>query len=74
MKILMLTTHLRIGGIAVYVTSLAKALTKRGDRVIAVSSGGDMTDELTKAGISHIELDIQMAQQQWFGVTRFYPL
>ena len=55
----MLTTHLRIGGIAVYVTSLAKALTKRGDRVIAVSSGGDMTDELTKAGISHIELDIQ---------------
>jgi len=58
MKILLLTTHLNIGGIASYITSLAKALKARGEDVFVASSGGTLVPELEKLGISHISLNI----------------
>jgi lipopolysaccharide heptosyltransferase II len=58
-KILLLTTHLNIGGIAVYTVNLAGLLKKRGHRVIVSSSGGDMVDQLSKKGIIHVKFDIK---------------
>lgn len=59
MKILILTTHLNIGGIAVYISSLAASLVRRGHRVIVLSSGGDMQKQIIRSGASHIKIDIK---------------
>lgn len=59
MRILLLTTHLNIGGISTYTVSLAKALKAKGEEVFVASSGGVMVPELTVAGISHINLNIK---------------
>jgi len=58
MKILLLTTHLNIGGIATYTVSLAKALKLKGHEVFVASNGGMLAPELTQSGISHINIDI----------------
>ncbi len=58
MRILLLTTHLNIGGITTYTVSLAKALKEKGEDVIVASSGGILVPELTAGGISHIKIDI----------------
>lgn len=58
MKILLLTTHLNIGGISTYTVSLAKAIKTKGHEVYVASNGGMLVSELTQAGISHIKLDI----------------
>ncbi len=58
MRILLLTTHLNIGGISTYTVTLAKALKSKGHEVFVASNGGVLTPELTQAGISHIKIDI----------------
>jgi len=58
MKILLLTTHLNIGGISTYTVSLAKALRLKGHEVFVVSSGGMLVPELTQSGVSHINMNI----------------
>jgi len=58
MKILLLTTHLNIGGIGTYTTSLAKALKAKGEDVVVASGGGVLVPELTQGGVSHIKIDI----------------
>jgi len=58
MRILLLTTHLNIGGIGTYTVSLAKALKAKGRDVYVASSGGALVPELKSAGISHIDIDI----------------
>ena len=58
MKVLIITTHLNIGGISTYTVSLAKALKAKGKEVFVVSSGGVLAPKLTEAGISHIQLDL----------------
>ena len=58
MRILLLTTHLNIGGISTYTVSLAKALKSKGNEVFVVSNGGMLVPELTRSGISHIKLGI----------------
>ncbi|MFH1782215.1 MAG: glycosyltransferase family 4 protein [Candidatus Omnitrophota bacterium] len=58
MRILLLTTHLNIGGISTYVVSLAKALKAKGNEVYVVSSGGVLVPKLTKEGVSHIKIDL----------------
>jgi len=47
MKILLLTTHLRIGGIGVYTVTLANALCKMGHTVFLASTGGELEKELS---------------------------
>ena len=59
MRILLLTTHLNIGGISTYVVSLAKALKDKGEEVFVASSGGVLVSELTQEGISHIKINIR---------------
>ena len=59
MKILLLTTHLNIGGIGVYTVGLAKYLKKNGADVTVVSSGGEMTSLLDDEDVRHITLDVK---------------
>jgi len=58
MKILLLTTHLNIGGISTYTVSLAKALKLKGHEVFVASSGGILAPELAPSGISHIDISL----------------
>lgn len=59
MKILLLTTHLNIGGIGTYTVSLAKALKAKGMEVFVGSSGGVLISELTQGAISHININMR---------------
>ena len=59
MRILLLTTHLNIGGIGTYIVSLAKALKAKGEDVIVASSGGMLVEELTSGGVSHIKINVK---------------
>jgi glycosyltransferase involved in cell wall biosynthesis len=58
MRILLLTTHLNIGGISTYTVSLARALKLKGHEVYVASSGGMLAPELTRSGISHIKMEV----------------
>ncbi|MGB2879469.1 MAG: glycosyltransferase family 4 protein [Candidatus Omnitrophota bacterium] len=59
MKVLLLTTHLNTGGIAVYTVSLARYLKKAGVDVTVASGGGDMKKVLVDNIIPHLTLDIK---------------
>ncbi|MBU1084547.1 MAG: glycosyltransferase family 4 protein [Candidatus Omnitrophota bacterium] len=59
MKILLLTTHLDIGGVAVYTVNLAGYLKRKGVDVSVASSGGQMEKDLAANGIRHIKIDIR---------------
>ncbi|MFC1624271.1 glycosyltransferase family 4 protein [Candidatus Omnitrophota bacterium] len=58
MKILLLTTHLNIGGITSYTVTLAKALKAEGNEVFVASSGGILVPELAAGGVSHIKVNM----------------
>lgn len=58
MRILLLTTHLRMGGVPIYVVTLAMALKRLGHTVFVSSYGGELVKRLDKNGISHMRLDI----------------
>jgi len=58
MRILLITTHLNIGGISTYTVNLAKALKNKGHEVYVASSGGMLVPDLRHAGISHVYVDI----------------
>lgn len=59
LKILLLTTHLDTGGIAVYVTGLADALKRHGVDATVASGGGRFEQVLAERGVPHIKLDIR---------------
>lgn len=59
MKVLLLTSHLNIGGIPRYVLSLAAYLKQSGHDVRVASCGGTWTAQLTENGIEHLEIPLQ---------------
>ena len=59
MKILQLTTHINMGGVARYVSTLSHHLQKRGHDVVVASSGGDLRGYLVEKGIRHIDVDLK---------------
>lgn len=59
MRILLLTTHLNLGGIGVYVLSLAKGLAQKGHQVFVASGGGDLVALLESFGVNHLAIDIR---------------
>lgn len=59
MNVLLLTTHLNIGGVAVYTVNLAKALKKEGVSVYVASGGGELLPVLKKNHIHHIKMGIK---------------
>lgn len=59
MRVLILTTHLNIGGVAVYAVNLAKGLKAKGVSVFVASSGGDLEKVLDKEGIPHLRVNVK---------------
>ncbi|MFA5336299.1 MAG: glycosyltransferase family 4 protein [Candidatus Omnitrophota bacterium] len=47
MNILIITTHMRMGGVGVYTVTLANRLQKAGNRVFVASAGGGLEEELS---------------------------
>ena len=58
MNILLITTHLKPGGISHYIVSLAKSLKEKGHNVYVASAKGDFTEILNDSKVEHIELNI----------------
>ena len=63
MKILMVTTHLEMGGIPVYVVNLARGLKDKGHLPILASSGGWFESILKKEGIRHVKIPSQTSSE-----------
>ncbi|MBN3039332.1 MAG: glycosyltransferase family 4 protein [Candidatus Omnitrophica bacterium] len=59
MKILLLTTHLNLGGIGMYVLLLAKGLANKGHRVLVASSGGELADSLASCSVEHVKINVK---------------
>ncbi len=51
MRILLITTHLNVGGVVSYLLTLCREYVGKGHEVFLVSSGGSLIDEFTKAGV-----------------------
>jgi glycosyltransferase involved in cell wall biosynthesis len=73
MKILLLTTHLDIGGIAVYIINLAHCLKQEGVDVVVASGGGELENKLAEDGIRHVRLDIRTKSEFGISVWRSLP-
>ena len=72
MKVLLITTHLNIGGISVYTINLARHLKKQGIDVTVLSGGGTMEYKLDRENIPHITLDIKTKAE--FGIKMWKAL
>ncbi|NQS99848.1 MAG: glycosyltransferase family 4 protein [Candidatus Omnitrophica bacterium] len=59
MKILLLSTHFNLGGIGIYMFSLAKGLVQKGHTVFIASCGGDLVAKLESIGARHFVIDIK---------------
>ncbi|MBD3425768.1 MAG: glycosyltransferase [Candidatus Omnitrophica bacterium] len=66
MKVLLLTTHLNTGGVAMYTANLARYLKKEGVDVQVASSGGEVLPRLEDPSIEHNTLDIRTKNE--FGI------
>ena len=68
-NILILTTHLNIGGITSHIADLGVGLVRRGHRVVVASSGGEMAADLVRDGVESRVLDIrtksELAPRLW---------
>lgn len=53
MRILHLTSHLNVGGIATYIAQLCEGLSRRGHQVVAASGGGALVARLEACGVRH---------------------
>lgn len=77
MNVLHLTSHLDVGGITTYVTSLAQALAARGHRVVVASGGGAWEARLSEAGIGHrrvpLKTSAEFSPQVWWAARRLSP-
>lgn len=58
MKILLLTTHLRMGGVPVYAADLASALKRRGHDVFVASGGGELVKRLQAENVPHTAVNV----------------
>lgn len=69
MKVLQVTTHLNMGGIANYILSLCRKLEAMGIGCVAASSGGDLDPEFEKSGIHRKRLNMRTKNE--FGLKVF---
>ncbi|MBD3296545.1 MAG: glycosyltransferase, partial [Candidatus Omnitrophica bacterium] len=72
-KILLLTTHLNVGGVGIYTVELAKYLRRNGIDVLVMSSGGQLVSRLHKENIEHINIDIRTKSEFGLKVWRALP-
>ena len=59
MKVLLLATHLNIGGVAVYTVNLAKGLKAKNIEVSVASSGGELVGLLQESRITHFKIGVK---------------
>lgn len=69
MRILHLTSHLNVGGVASHVLTLSAALRQRGHEVVVASGGGELDEEAMARGITlhHLPLltSVEFSPQVW---------
>lgn len=63
MKILLMTTHLEMGGIPVYVTQLARGLKQRGHVPLVASGGGWLEGRLRQDRIPHVRIPCRTSNE-----------
>ena len=63
MKVLLLTTHLDMGGIPVYLVNLALGLKEHGHHPVILSSGGSLERRLVQEGIPHHRIDCRTSSE-----------
>ena len=63
MKVLILTTHLEMGGISIYVIELARGLKRLGHVPVVVSSGGSLEKQLAQEGITHYRVPCRTSSE-----------
>jgi len=70
-KIFLLTTHLEMGGISIYVVELARMLKKRGHEPVVFSDAGSLENRLAGEGIRHVRIPCKTSSELnpkiWFG-------
>lgn len=62
MTVLLVTTHLWVGGVTTYVLTLARGLQARGCCPIVASAGGDGERRLAETGIRHVRVPVGTKQ------------
>ena len=63
MNILYLTTHLNIGGISSYLLTLTAGMKQAGDNVYLASSGGQLSESFSQAGVNLIPIPIKTKKE-----------
>ena len=58
MKVLQILPSLEVGGVERGVIDLARAMKRRGEEMVVISSGGALTSELQKIGVPHYTLPV----------------
>ncbi|MBI3306398.1 MAG: lipopolysaccharide heptosyltransferase II [Candidatus Omnitrophica bacterium] len=58
MKVLQVLPSLEVGGVERGVLDLARAMKKRGDETVVISSGGELVAELEKINVRHYKLPV----------------
>lgn len=69
-KILHLTSHLKIGGITIYITSLSEWLVKLGYSVAVAADKGTVDAELQRIGVNHWLVPLHTSAEFSFQVSR----
>lgn len=59
MKVLQILPSLHVGGVERGVIDLARAMKRRGEQTVVISSGGELVSELQKIGVPHYTLPVQ---------------
>jgi glycosyltransferase involved in cell wall biosynthesis len=62
-NILFLANHLNVGGISSYLFTLAGGLNQNGHNVYVASSGGELVEKFTAAGIKHIVVPLRTKKE-----------
>ncbi len=63
MKIFLMTTHLEMGGIPIYVVELARLLKRRGHQPVVLSDAGSLERRLAREGIPHIRIPCRTSSE-----------
>lgn len=63
MKIFLMTTHMEIGGIPIYVVELARVLKRRGHQPVVLSDAGSLETRLAREGITHIRIPCRTSSE-----------
>jgi L-malate glycosyltransferase len=58
MNILLLANHLNVGGISSYLFTLASGLKQEGHNIYLASSGGELEDKFSAAGVTHFKVPL----------------